>query len=75
VADWRTDVAKLTALREAKGLSIRKLACQSTVSDSWLRLVFQGVKDLGPITAPRVAAALDCTVEDFTYHPDDQAVA
>lgn len=74
--EYRTDVAKLTALRQAAGLSIRKLAAASTVSDSYLRDVHRHRRHLGPSAAPRVAKALGCKVEDFTYYGGTpQAVA
>ncbi len=67
MAERRTDVARLTALREAKGWSMAELARQSDLAYSYIRKINAGTHHLGKFAAPAVAAALGCAVEDFTY--------
>lgn len=73
VADRCTDVAKLTALRNAKGWSMAELARQSDLAYSYIRKIHAGTHHLGKFAAPAVAAALGCNVEDFTYLADRTA--
>lgn len=68
--DRITDRDKVTALRLAKGWSMRELARQSGVSYAYIRYVNAGTYHLGEQTAPKVAAALGCTVDDITHLVD-----
>jgi len=64
--DLLTDPDKVTARRIALGWSMAELARQAGVSYAHVRKVNAGESSFGELTAPRIAAALGCTVADIS---------
>lgn len=64
--DLFTDPKKVAARRMALGWSMAELARQAGVSYAHVRKVNDGESTFGELTAPRIAAALGCTVADIS---------
>ena len=60
------DVEKLKALKDAKNLTIKQLADKAGLAEGVAAKIFSGINDNPTVeTLKKLAAALDCIVDDF----------
>lgn len=71
----RVNVEALVARREAAGISQAELARRAAISRAYLSMIESGARQCGLAVVMRIAAELDCLVDDLLVEAPVEEVA